>query len=314
VAALLAAASLTLSGCGSSEAEAGGPRRTVTDGTGAQVKVPESPRRVLALGETELDGLLSLGVTPVGTIQGRGQAGAPAYLADKVPGIALVGTVSAADIEKVAAARPDLIVVGAATATAKDDKQLARLRDLAPVFVSSRTGADNAQEDWRTILGRVADAVNKKDAVASVVAAYEAKVAEVRKAIGENAGTSASVVRWNANGPGYMLDDNAAVRVLKDLGFTRVPGQRQPGSGHSEPLSLENVDRIDADWLFLGTLNPDGEKALRQARTNKAYAALKAVRNDHVVTVDGTLWTAGAAGPTALTMILDTVAGELAGR
>lgn len=48
--------------------------------------------------------------------------------------------------------------------------------------------------------------------------------------------------------------------------------------GHSEPVSLENIDQIDADWIFLGTLgkssvnNPSAGRATGVEASEAALA------------------------------------------
>ena len=78
------------------------------------------------------------------------------------------------------------------------------------------------------------------------------------------------------------------------------------GRPHSEPLSLENLSSMDQSWVFLATLNEDGDKALDAARKSPAFARLNAVQNDQVIGVSGQLWTS-ATGPLAALAILDDI-------
>ena len=50
-----------------------GQTRQVTDIEDTVVDVPVNPQRIVALSEPTLDGLLALGITPVGAVAGRGQ-------------------------------------------------------------------------------------------------------------------------------------------------------------------------------------------------------------------------------------------------
>ena len=45
---------------------AAGDSRTITDASGAEVEVPTTPQRVVALTEHDLDSVLALGITPIG--------------------------------------------------------------------------------------------------------------------------------------------------------------------------------------------------------------------------------------------------------
>lgn len=297
---LLAALALamTSSACGGGTQPAGAAAasRTVTDVTGTAVTVPVTPQRVVALSEQDLDGALALGITPVGTVNGRGQSAAPQYLGDRVAGIAVVGDVAKPTMDKLVAAAPDLILAGSVT----DTQILADLRKLAPTVVTYRP-----EDDWKTAFRSLAEALGKTDAATTWLADYDRKAAEAKARFGGNAGAEVSIVRWNPQGPGVMQTGHFASLVAADLGLNRPPGQQEPGFAHSAPLSLENLAKADGDWLFLGTLNADGRQALAAAQASPAYAQLGAVRNKKVVAVDGTVWTSRGGPAAALLVIAD---------
>ena len=62
-------------------------------------------------------------------------------------------------------------------------------------------------------------------------------------------------------------DVDAYRKIIADLGLrANELAAAQAQKPHSDVLSLENLSRINADWIFLATLNPDGRKALEDAR------------------------------------------------
>ncbi|HLL69415.1 MAG TPA: ABC transporter substrate-binding protein [Micromonosporaceae bacterium] len=304
---VLAAVGLAFSSaaCGSAEEPAGAAvsTRSVTDATGVSVAVPTEPKRVIALSEQDLDGALALGVTPVGTVNGRGQTTPPKYLGDQVTSIAVVGDVAKPTMDKLVAAQPDLILAGSVT----DAQILADLRKLAPTVVTYKPA-----DDWKQAFTALADALGKSAAAKGWLAQYDAKVTEAKAAFGANAGAEVSIVRWNPQGPGIMQTGHFASLVAADLGLKRPAGQQEPGFAHSEPLSLENLGKVDAGWLFVGTLNPAGKQALDSARAHPAYQQLKAVRAGKVVDVDGTVWTSRG-GPAAALLVVADIRKTLAG-
>src|SRR4051794_11800148 len=102
------AAALALAGCSSPDkgglpgpTGSAGSTRTVTDAKGTPVQVPAQPRRVVALSEPTLDGTLALGLTPVGTTNGRGQSSVPNYLTGRAEGIPVVANIGSPDLEKI---------------------------------------------------------------------------------------------------------------------------------------------------------------------------------------------------------------------
>lgn len=287
--------------------QAQGATRIVVDARGMEVTVPAQPKRIVALSEADLDSLLALGVKPVGTVQGRGQTGTPRYLGDRAAGIPIVGAINAPNIEAVLAAQPDLILAG----NLADEQILAQLRLIAPTVVTFQTG-----EHWRTIFQRVAETVGKTAEAQAVLQAYEARLAEVRASLGERANAEVSIVRWNAQGPVYMLPGAFSSTVIADLGLRRPAHQQSgTGTGHSPTLSLEMLDLLDADWIFVGTLAPEGEAvaAMTQVMNTPAFQQLNAVKEGHITLVDGSLWSS-AIGPIAAMAILDDVEKALGSR
>ncbi|HEU4322324.1 MAG TPA: iron-siderophore ABC transporter substrate-binding protein [Roseiflexaceae bacterium] len=274
--------------------------RTITDATGQEIAVPVDPQRVVVLSEQDLDGTLALGITPVGTVNGRGQKTPPLYLGERAAAITSVGDFSQPSLEKVVELKPDLILIGGIFP--QIEALLPDLRTIAPTVVTYAL-----TDDWKTAFRGTANALNKAEEAEKFLADYDARTAAIKTALGANAGTEVSIVRWNPQGPGIMATGSFSSLVLTDLGFKRPASQQQiEGFSHSEPLSLEQLEQIDGDWLFLGTLNADGTKALEEARTQPLFQQLDAVKNNHVVNVDGTFWTSRG-GPLAALIILDDV-------
>jgi iron complex transport system substrate-binding protein len=285
--------------------------RTVADAAGQQVVVPTAPQRVLALSEVDLDASLALEIKPAGTLNGRGQAAPPRYLGARTSGVAAVGDLARPVLDKVAGQDPDLILAGGGA----DEQTLAQLELVAPTVVTYKPG-----EDWKPAFRRIAAVLNKESQAAGFLGEYDKQVQEVKRALGANAGTTVSVVGWSPQGPGVVQSQAFASLVLADLGLKRA-GHPGDGAAVGTPLSLEALDQIDGDWLFVATLGPDGEatqtaqavQAMEAAKGTPAFQRLKAAKGDHVVVVDGSLWT-GPGGPLAALAILDDVRKAMAGR
>ena len=277
--------------------------RTITDVTDTEIEVPEEPQRVVTLSEQDLDAALALGVTPVGTINGRGQDGPPAYLGDEADGIESVGDIGKPTTDKIAELDPDLVLYGGFS----DKEQLEQIRELVPATVVTY----ELEEDWKAAFDRAAEALGKTDEAKSWMDDYDKRIEEVAGKLGDNADATISIVRWNPKGPGILLHEAFSSLVIQDLGLKRPESQQEPGFAHTDPLSLENLPRIDGDWMFLGTLVPGSEDALKEAKESAAYSKLEVVKNDQVVEIDGTLWTSRG-GPLAALKVIDDVETNLA--
>jgi iron complex transport system substrate-binding protein len=318
------AASVVLAACGSSDSagkdDAGGAR-TYTDARGQRLELPARPQRVVALSEPTLDAALALGVRPIGATAGRGQGTISAYLQRRAGKLASVGILGQPNIERIAALRPDVILIDG-TAT-PDDSIVDKLKAFAPtVFVSKNGG------DWKAAFAATADILGRKDEGAKLLRAYDARVADIRSRLGENARAEISIVRWGGIGlPAVLKSELAAPRVLADLGLQRPPFQRGRGPGHTVPVSLERIDALDGDWIFFGALGAGGagggvsetpadvasaKEAIGYAKDTPGFTDLKAYKEGHVVPVDGSAWTS-AGGYLAEQVVLDDVERALTG-
>lgn len=318
-AALAVAASLALAGCGASDdaPASQGATRTVENVDGSKVKVPEHPKRVVTLSEPTTDGMLALGLKPIGVVAGRGQSTVSHYLVDRAKGIPVLGGVAQPNYEAIGKAKPDLILVDG-TSINNNQEAIDTLTHIAPTVITGYAGGD-----WRKNFDRVADAVNEKAKAEKVEAAYDDRVKTVAVKLKEKGldASTFSIVRWQGNSASLILLELPAGRALTDLGLKRPDNQNHKGRGHSDPVSLENLSAIDADYMFFGTLggssvnNPSAggkaddaaaKQAVTEATKTPGFTSLKAYRDGHVIPVDGSTWTS-TGGPILMTSIVDDV-------
>jgi iron complex transport system substrate-binding protein len=294
---------------------ASGGTRVVMDIDDNPIEVPADPQRVVTLSEPTLDGALALGVTPAGVTSGRGQSGVSAYLKDLAEGIPLVGGVANPNYEAIANVAPDLILVDGTSINNNADI-IAILREIAPVVITGYAGGD-----WRVNFGIVADALNRQAEGEKVIAEYESHASDVAGRLTAYKDATFSIVRWQGNSAAMILKELPPGYALTDLGLRRPENQDHDGRGHAEPVSLENLSEIDADYLFFGTLggssvnNPQAggsadlegaRDALEQAVRVPGFTDLKAYREKHIILVDGSLWTS-TGGPILMNRIIDSV-------
>lgn len=272
------------------------------------VDVEGTPERVVTLYEGALDAALAAGITPLGAVTTRGGDNVAEYveahLGDDRP--AIMGVVREINIEAVLAQQPDLILAPAQLS----DQQYQLLSQIAPTVVphTQPLAADN----WKAEAQLYGEALNRETAIEEAIAEVDQRTAELAEALAAaDVSGTAFLVRWMPGGPMVMSENLIATGLLERVGLD-VQGADLIGERgvHSDVLSLENLAEIDGDWLFLATLNEDGQAALEAAKQSAAFTRLEVVQQEQVVPVNGQLWSS-ANGPLAAQAILDDIEAAL---
>ncbi|MCE8038771.1 iron-siderophore ABC transporter substrate-binding protein [Halomonas sp. MCCC 1A11062] len=266
-----------------------------------EVAIPDAPKRVVTLYEGALDVALAADVMPLGAVTTRGGDGVARYIEAHLNAQrpAIVGVVREINLEAVLALQPDLILAPPQLAEA----QYRLLSRMAPTVVPLTEGLD--PEAWRGEARLFAQALGREAEIEAVLEQVDARAAEIEAKISADEAPSAVLVRWMPQGPMVMSDRLFTAGLLRASGVAiHDAGLTSEDRPHSDPLSLENLSRVDADWLFLATLNEEGREALQAAQATPAFARLDVVARDQVVPVDGQLWSS-ASGPLAALAILD---------
>ncbi|MDF9434077.1 MULTISPECIES: ABC transporter substrate-binding protein [Chromohalobacter] len=267
------------------------------------VEVADDPARVVTLYTNALDTSLTAGVKPLGAVATRGGDGVARYFGEQADGIEIVGTPRETNIEAVAALAPDVILASPQLPEA----QYELLSRIAPTVVPDVEPYQ--MESWENEARVYGKALGRSDTIDDAIAEIDAKAEALSER--QNGSPTASLIRWMPQGAIVMADNIFASTLLTKSGFTVDDGDTvKEGRPHSDPLSLENLSRIDNDWLFLATLNAEGDEAYEAARQSPAFERLDVVQRDRVVSVDGQLWTS-ATGPMAAKAILDDIASAM---
>lgn len=249
-----------------------------------KVVVKGEPQRVITLDEGALDTLLALGIQPVGSVAARGGKDLPTYLQPHAKDVPIVGVAREPNLEAILSQRPDLILASPGL----EKRVYDILSKMAPTIVPSAPST----APWAQRNALYVEALGKEAEMQARVAEIEARIEALRGRI--EPGQRFSVVRWMPQGPMAMSSQLITGQILGALGMqgTEIAGKlgERP---HSDILSLENLGAVDADWMFLATLNEQGDATLDAARQQPAFNRLEAVRNERAVTVDGQVWSSG---------------------
>lgn len=261
------------------------------------VAVKENPQRIITLDEGALDTVLALGLQPVGSVAARGAKDLPGYLQPHAKDVPIVGVTREPNLEAIFSQRPDLILASPGL----EKRVYDILSKMAPTIVP--TAATTAP--WHERNAQYVAALGKEQEMEARVAQVRARIESLRDRI--EPGQSFSVVRWMPQGPMAMSSKLITGQILTALGLQETATAAGLGERpHSDILSLENLGSVDADWMFIATLNEQGDATLAAAREQPAFNRLNAVRNDRAVTVDGQIWSSGT-GVLAAERILDDI-------
>lgn len=260
----------------------------------------QGPERVVVFDMAALDTIDALGVAPVGVPD-------KLYLPylDHVQA-ETVGTLFEPDLEAVAALAPDLIVIGARSATQYD-----ALAQIAPV-IDMTIGADTLVEDARARIAAYGALFGREAQAAELTAALDADLAAARRAA---AGRGDALIlmtngpKISAYGPGSRFG-----WIHAGLGIpAAVPDMT--AANHGEAVSFEFVRAADPDWLLVVDRSAAIGEAAAGARAtldNPLVADTAAWKQDQVIYLDAAPIYVAGGGARALSGLLEEIAAAFA--
>lgn len=257
--------------------------------------VPVTPSRIVALGNGAIEAVLSVGLRPVGAAPwiAAGYGGDwPSFLsAEQWAGITYLGNVNQPSLERIAMLRPDLILGD----SREHGALYPLLSQIAPTVLWDVLG-----DRWQVAFTHYAAALGQADRAAAVLAAYDRRVQALRDGWPKPAPT-VSVLRFMPNQIRLYLGGSPIGRILQEVGLRRPPHQDRPV--WKERLTVETLDRADADWLLITQSDPRSRHVDR-IRHHPLWQHLRAVQAGQVYPVDFTAWIGGE-GAIAANRVLD---------
>jgi iron complex transport system substrate-binding protein len=216
------------------------------------VTVEEQPTRVVALGWSDAETALALGVQPVGASDwlafgGTGVGPWAEGLYQQPP--TLLGTTEI-DYEAVAALQPDLILN---TRSDNDEKKHETLSKIAPTIGAPKDVIPYGTS-WRQQVDLVAKALGKVSEGQKIIADLDAKFAANEKFAGKTAVVGA---HFDGKFGAYVSGDPRA-DFMKALGFTLREDVEDLASGtFYVDISTERLDLLTADLSVLFPIGGD---------------------------------------------------------
>ena len=311
--ALLLGATLALHGCNEPSANTPATVKSEAHGSYTPVTVQHKlgttvinqlPQRAVALDMNEVDFLDQLGVA----VAGMPKDFVPHFLAryKDASQTADVGSIVQPNLERVHAARPDLILM-----TSLQASHYAELSEMAPTlhfdvdYRDSQAGHVAVVKQHLASLGQV---FGKQDLAQAKAAELEARLAKVRDVTRERPERALVVLHNNGAFSAFGVHSRYGF-IFNDLGVKPATATLDTGL-HGQPISSEFIQQANPDILYVVDRTAVMEhRPLMTAETlaNPLLRQTNAWKHGRVVFVDPEAWYVTAASPTSLALIADDV-------
>ncbi|WP_051797246.1 ABC transporter substrate-binding protein [Catenuloplanes japonicus] len=304
------AGALALAACGSGDAEpapsegAAAEREVQTDK--GPVKVPAAPAKVVCADYFGAFAVVDLGLTPVG-VSGGGYEGTGAYYGDRLKAVPVVGDYTEPDVEKIAAAGPDLILRTIDT----PDALYQQLSQIAPTVVISFQ-----QLSLLDVAARLGDVLGRGGPAKELLAQYQQKTSAVKSTHAEVlAKHTFSFVQVATETAFWTLGPTWTDTVVLLACGVQLAEPSRSQTEQTQEYSFEQVSILEPSGALLIPAGPDGvtaspdNAAMTDLDVWKNLSAVKAGRVYPIVSGASSLGTA-----IQLADRMDTVLTELAAK
>lgn len=276
---------------------------TYVDAAGRDVVIDKEPTRIavdyLPLWET----LLMLDITPIAT------TGVENYLAtwDPFQGMDMgeiidLGNGAELNFELLLEVKPDVILHQEADPSNID---VSNFEQIAPVAVFG----PKTKMDWRLSLREVGKLVGKEEKAEEVIAAFNQKLADARTKLQEKyQGQTVMQISLMSADKYFCAYRSDLYDKEKGLGLNLPEGYTT--SENYEQVSMEAIVAMNPDYIFINVF--DGDEGIYEDMTsNSVWQSLKAVKEGHVVILDGAGHAAsGIATEYTVNKMIETLLGE----
>ena len=271
---------------------------TITDRTGEK-EVPFKPERVVVLDLGSLDIISEMGIEPVALPK----KSLPAYLQKfKDEKYVDLGSLKEYDMEKISAAKPDLIIIETRQEDAYDE-----LSKIAPVVFLGTENNDHfgSLEKNLDVLGKI---FGQEDLAKEKLGKINDRVAEVNKKVTEEK-DSALVVMVSEGSMSVFGAGSRYGMVFDKFGFTPADENIEV-SGHGQNISNEYLKEKDSEYLFIidrGAVTGSAAQSAKEVVENELVKTTTAYKEGHIIYVNPQAWYVGGSGLLATDEILTEI-------
>lgn len=273
---LLVLSSLMLAACSGQAEQSNEKTRTITHEAG-KTKVPEKPKKVVALEFSFVDALDELGITPVGIAQ-ENKTDVSGLLGKDIE-FTEVGTRQQPNLEVISSLQPDLII-GDFNRHQGIYKQL---QEIAPTIILKSRNATYEEniDSFKTI----AEAVGKTKQMDDRLALHEERLEAAKKKVDPKDDRKVMVGVFRADSLTAHGETSFDGELLEKIGIENaVTKTAEP----TVTITLEQMVKWDPDVIFMAEADP---KLLKEWKNSPLWNQITAVKNKEVYEVNRDLWT-----------------------
>jgi iron complex transport system substrate-binding protein len=279
------------------------PTWTVRHAAG-ETDVPTEAQRIVVLAGDQLDALCALGLQSriVAAALPDGSDAQPSYLGGAVHDLPAVGTRSSPDLNKIRAARPDLIL-GSDGLTPDAYPELSA---IAPTVFTGTPGAG-----WEDSLRTVGAATARVEATNRMIDDFTA-AADRTGTENDAAHFQASVVQFTDKSLRVFGPDSFPGSVLADVGVERPAAQRftdkpyvEVGTTEEDLDNSPDFSLADGDITYVSFASPAAKDRAGEVMNSDAWKDLSATRDNRVFVVNNEVWQTGEGIVAARGMLTD---------
>ncbi|WP_328726547.1 iron-siderophore ABC transporter substrate-binding protein [Streptomyces sp. NBC_00259] len=311
------AAALSLTACGTTEPAADDAKKTaeaitLTDASGAKVKLDGPAKKVIGTEWNVVESLISLGVDPVGVADVKGyttwDTAVPLKNEPKD-----IGTRGEPSMDTIASLKPDLIVATSDLPPAA----VKQLRKVAPVLEVRAADAADPIGQMTENLDLIAQATGTTEQAGKLKKDFEAKLAEGAKALVDAGLTNTKY----AFADGYVVSNQVSIRpytsgsligaVNEKIGLKNAWTVKGDPSYGLAATDVEGLTKLgDVQFAYIGS---DGDKASTPfagvLAKDKVWTSLPFVKKGNVHRLPDGIWMFG--GPESMNKYVDSVVAAL---
>lgn len=263
--------------------------------------VKMNPENVVVLHFGALDTYENLDLQPY--VKGLAASNIPAYLSsfENQEGLVDVGTIKEANIEKVNAVEPDLIIIGGRMAVNYDE-----LSKVAPT-INLDIDMDNYWESFKDNQRVIGKLYNKEEQVENELEDIDTRIAAI-KSKADASGKRALIVLTN-EGRMSAYGKGSRFGIIHDVFGVQPADDNIDASAHGQSISNEFIKEANPDILFV----IDRGAAIKRETANLAQFAnpliqqTNAYKNDKVIFLNPEVWYLSGGGLKSIKLMLDEV-------